>query len=146
MRAVAGELPRLIVGQALGEREPAIDVLEFREVPMVLRRRDDRGVLGPALGCLADVDDRHPVGFLIELLQVLLELRVVDETVVVADLPAELLLRARDSGRRAVLRGSTGAHRVLSEVEGRMRHDFHDQKRDEGYAHPCPRRRLGVMR
>ena len=50
---------RLIVGQPLGERQPARDVAVAREVLVVRRRRDDRHPLGPPLGGLPHVVERH---------------------------------------------------------------------------------------
>ena len=97
--AVLRELPRLIVGEAVGERQLAVHLLELRERLVVLGRRDDGGQLGPAFFRLADLHDRHAVGLLVELLQVLDVLRVVDQAVVVADVVAELLLRRRELRR-----------------------------------------------
>ena len=56
--AVASELPRLFVGEALGEREPLGDVLVLLQVLVVLRRGDDRHQLIAALGGLADALQR----------------------------------------------------------------------------------------
>ena len=65
---------------------------------MVLRRGDDRRELGPPLFGLADLHDRHAIGLLVELLQIFDVLRVVDQPVVVADVPAELFLRGGQPG------------------------------------------------
>ena len=68
--AVARELPRLLVGEPVGERQLAVRFLDERQLPMVLRRRDDRGDLGPALFRLADVHDHHALGLRVHLLEV----------------------------------------------------------------------------
>ena len=92
--AVARELARLVVGQALGQRQAAGDVLVFLQVLVVLGRGDDRHQLIAALGGLADALDGHAVGLGVELAEELGELGVVGQHVVGADLVAEKLLRA----------------------------------------------------
>ena len=65
--AVARELPRLVVGEALGQREAAGDVLVLLQVLVVLRRGDDRHQLVAAFGGLADALHDHAVGLGVEL-------------------------------------------------------------------------------
>ena len=96
--AVARELPRLVVGQPLGQCEPPGDVLVLLQVLVVLRRGDDRHQLVAALGGLADALHGHAVGVGVELAEELGELGVVRQHVVGADLMAEELLRGRDLG------------------------------------------------
>ena len=60
--ALFRERAGLVVGQALGEREPARDLLVAREVLVVLGRRHDRHQLVAALGGLADRLQHHAVG------------------------------------------------------------------------------------
>ena len=97
--AVARELTRLFVGQALGQREPLRDVLVLLQVLVVLRRRDDRHQLIAALGGLADALHDHAVGLGVELADELGELGVVRQDVVGADLMAEKRLRRGDLDR-----------------------------------------------
>ncbi len=100
--AVPRELPRLVVGDAVGERELAVRLLDERQLPVILRRRDDRRHLAAAFLGLPDLDDLHALGLRIHLLEIVEVLRVVDEPVVVADLPAELVLRPGDLRRRGL--------------------------------------------
>ena len=94
--AVPRELARLIVGEAVGERQLAVRLLDELQPPMVLGRRDDGRQLGPAFFGLADLGHDHALGLHVELPEVIDVLRVVDEVVVVADGVAELVLRRRD--------------------------------------------------
>src|SRR4029079_5795216 len=87
---------RLILGEPFGRRESSRDLLVAVELLHVLRRRDDRHELRPTLGRLADLDQLHAIGLLRQLAPVLLELVVVGEPVVVADVVAELFLGTRD--------------------------------------------------
>ena len=102
--ALLRERARLVVGQPIDCREPPRDFLVAIELLEVLGRRDDRHQLRAAFGRLADLDDLHPIGFLVELLPVLDELVVGRELIVVADVEAEELLGSRDP-----LRGRGGA-------------------------------------
>ena len=95
--SLACEPVRLIVAQPLRQREPPRDVAVLRQGAMIRRRRHDRHQLRAAFGGLADFLDRQPVGFSVELLPVLRELRIVGELVVVPDVEAEVLLRTRDA-------------------------------------------------
>ena len=60
--AVARKLSRLLVGRDVGERKTPVGLFDLRELSMVLRRGDDRGVFSPSFGGLADLDHRHAVG------------------------------------------------------------------------------------
>ena len=94
--AFLGERARRVVGEALGLRQAARDLLVAIELLEVLGRGDDRHQLIAALGGLADRLDDHAIGFGIELLHVLGELGVVREHVVGADVVAEECLRRGD--------------------------------------------------
>ena len=87
---------RLVVGQPLGERQPPRDLLVARKLPVILRRSDDRHPLRPPFGGLPHVLEDHPVRLFVERLPVGLDLRVVGELVVVADVEAERLFRRGD--------------------------------------------------
>ena len=97
--AVLRELARLVVGDPVGQRELAVHLLVLRQLPVILGRGDDGRQLRTSFFGLPDLDDRHPVGFLVQLLEVLDVLRVVDQEVVVADVVSELFLRGRQLGR-----------------------------------------------
>ena len=79
------ECPRLLVGEAVGEREPARDVAVLRQILVIGRRGDDRHQVRPPFGRLADLLQDHPVGFGVELAPVVGDLRVVGELIVVAE-------------------------------------------------------------
>ena len=58
--AVPRELPRLVVGQPFGQREPAVDVLVAAPAGVWFSGEVMIAVqLGPPFCGLADVDDRH---------------------------------------------------------------------------------------
>ncbi len=97
--AFARERLRLLVGEPLGEGEPARDLPDSAQVPVVLGRRDDRHQMRPAFRRLADLLQHHAIRFAIELLPVGGELLVGGELIVVAEVEAELLLRSGDPGR-----------------------------------------------
>ena len=82
---------RLRLVDAPGPVQLLRDLLVAIELLEVLRRGDDRGEMRPALFGLADLDDLHPGGFLVDLLPVGLELIVGGELIVVADVEAEVL-------------------------------------------------------
>jgi hypothetical protein len=118
---VPRQRPRLVVGEVLGQRELPVRLLDQRQLPLILGRCDDGGVLGPALLRLADVGDDHPFGLHVELLQVVLELRVVDEPVVIPDGESELILWRRHlrRRRRPILRLRHGNRQAREEKNGR---------------------------
>ena len=95
--------PRLLLAEAAGLVQLLRDLLVAIELREILGRGDDRGQVRAAFFGLADLDDLHPRGFLVELLPVGLELIVGGELVVVADVEAEMLLGGgnRLSGGRA---------------------------------------------
>ncbi len=90
---------------------------------VVLRRRDDGGVLRAPFGRLADLDDRHAVGLAVHLLEVLDPLRVVDQEVVVADVLAELFFRRRDL-RRVPALGVRDRHERRDDAQDSCRADL----------------------
>jgi hypothetical protein len=63
---------------------------------VILRRGQDRHVLGTALAGLSDLDQLHAVRFRIEFLPVGFELRVVGDVIIVTEMEAELFLRRGD--------------------------------------------------
>ncbi len=87
------ERARLIVVEAIDRRESPRDVFVAIQFLEILRRGDDRHQLRAAFGRLADLDDFHPIGFLVEFVPVLDELIVGGELVIVADIEAKVLLR-----------------------------------------------------
>ena len=95
----AASLRASLVGEALGPRQLAGDLLVAGELLVVLGRRDDRHDHRPALGRLADLDHLEAIRFLVQLGEVLLQLGVVGQEVVVAGrvgLAAGRELRWRD--------------------------------------------------
>jgi hypothetical protein len=113
----------LVVGQSVGVGEPAGDLLVSREVPVVLRRGDDRHQVRPALRGPPDFDDLDAIGLRFELVPVGSDLLVVGEEVVVAEVGAELFLRRGDVGLRRSGRGgeSDGSKRDGSKRDGSKR-------------------------
>ena len=95
--ALGGERLGLGVGEALGQGQAAGDLLVAAEPLLVLGRGDDGHQLRPALGGLADLDQRQPVRLGVELAPVVGQLPVGGELVVVADVEAELGLGGGDA-------------------------------------------------
>ena len=96
--ALGGERLGLGVGEPLGQRQPPGDLLVAAEPLVVLGRGDDGHQLRPALGGLADLDQRQAIRLGVELPPVLGELPVGGELVVGADVEAELGLGRGDAG------------------------------------------------
>ncbi len=111
--------PRLVVGQALGLRQPPRDLAVTVELLEVLGRGDDRHQLVAALGGLADALHDHAIRLGVQLAHVLRELRVVGQDVVGTNLVAEELLRSGDLQRRRGRRG--GRRRRGGRLRGRGR-------------------------
>ena len=66
------------------------------DFPLVFGRRDDGQIHRPAFRALADVLQRHAIGFAGKFLQILDILRVIDQLIVVTDVEPKLLFWARD--------------------------------------------------
>ena len=69
--AFPGKLSRLVVRQPFGQRQPAGDLLVPGQVPVVLRRGDDRHQMRPSFRGLADLHQNHSGGLTFELPPVL---------------------------------------------------------------------------
>ena len=96
--ALFGQRARLLLADAFGEGELARDLLVLRQIPDVLRRRDDGHPLVAAFLGLADALQLHARAFGGELLPVGFELGVVGDHVVVAQVEAEGFFRGGDAG------------------------------------------------
>ena len=125
--AFLGQRLGLVVGQALGLREPARDLLVAFQLLEVLGRGDDRHQLVAAFGGLADRLHRHAIRFGVELAHVLRELGVVRELVIGADYVTEKLFRGGDPGRGGCLR--------LRRGQGEQQED-HTRERTQCHTHP----------
>ena len=117
---VLGERARLCIRQVLGQRESPRDVFVPSEVRVVLRRRHDRHELRTPLGGLADVLHRDARRFSGQLVPIRRDLLVVREEIVLAEVVAELLLRAGDAGLRA-------------DVDRPVHDEGRHQQREQGY-------------
>jgi hypothetical protein len=80
---------------------------------------------------LADLDHGHPIGLLVELLQVLDVLRVVDQEVIVADVVAELFLGRGERRSRRGLEGGGLLRLGRRHADG----DRQSHERDESLEH-----------
>ena len=125
--ALAGQGAGLFVGQVLGQRQPPVRRLDHRQLPLVFRRGDDRGELGPPFFGLADVDHRHPFRLRLQLLEIVGVLRVVDQAVIVADRKPELIFGRGDFRRRRrllrVRRRNRDAHSQRDKRRVSLQHD-----------------------
>ena len=87
-----------LIGQVLGQREFARDLLIVLQLLLVCGGSDDRHILRPPLFRLADVDKLHAVAFRCKLLPPGGELRIVGKMVIVTDVEAERFLRSGELG------------------------------------------------
>ena len=94
--ALDREAKRLFTAHAVGLREATGDFLVALEVGVVLRRGDDRLDVGPPLLGIADRVQNHPVGFVGQHDEVLVERFVVEKHIVGADFVPEVFGRRRD--------------------------------------------------
>src|ERR1051326_3947171 len=99
-----GQRGGLVVGEPLRAGQAGRDLLVAVELRHVRGAGDDHHVLVAALGGLPDGDHPEPGRLARQLLPVVHQLGVVGQVVVVAHVPAELLLRRSDVG----LRGENG--------------------------------------
>ena len=99
--ALGGERLGLDVGEALGQGQAPGDLLVAAEPLLVLGRGDDGHQLRPALGGLADLDQRQPIRLGVELAPVVGQLPVGRELVVGPDVEAELGLGGGDAAAGA---------------------------------------------
>ena len=106
---------------------------------MILRRRDDRHELRTSFGALPHLLNDHAVAFGVDLLPVLDELRVRRQTIVVADIEAEMILGRRDAALREKCRrhrgnGRSDEHQIARVAPQRMVH-LHNEPRGMGSVH-----------
>ncbi len=114
--ALGGQGAGLVLADALGLGQAPRDLLIAVDVRQVLRRGNDREVLRPPFGGLADLQQLHPIRLAGQGVQIALELSVGDQMIVRPDLMAERLQRGGQPARWRCLgdyrrRGRTGLQR-----------------------------------
>ena len=98
--AFSRQRPRLIVGEAVSQRQPTGNVSIAIDLCEVVGGRDHRHPLDAPFFGAPDIHQLHAIGLAVERLPVLLELRICGQEVVVANRRAELLLGRRHRRRR----------------------------------------------
>src|SRR5437879_5835941 len=108
---------RLLVGEALGESQAALDLPVMLQLLNVFRRGDDNGELCAPFGRLSHLPNRHAIRFGGKLAPVGRDLLVAGELIVVAEVEAEELFRGRQVPLSAGERGD-GAGREGRQERG----------------------------
>ena len=140
--ALAGERVGLVIGQPLGQRQLARDLLLPIEIGKIRGRRDDRHPLLAPFRGLADRDELHAIALAGDLVQPLPDLRIVGEKVVGARRAADHLLGIGDAGarRRRELRGG-GSNGGKGQKGGGEQDGAHEQLRLGRYRSAAPQPR-----